>query len=92
MQVLRAGTIGRPDDYVPDLDDLIERGLIFCGNPDTVVRQIKRFYDYVGGFGHILSMGQAGFLEHDETLKGIRLLAREVYPKLKELAPAPAMA
>ncbi len=50
-------------------------------------KQIKRFYDYVGGFGHILSMGQAGFLEHDETLKGIRLLAREVYPRLKELAP-----
>jgi len=87
VQVLRKGTIGRPDDYVPDLDDLIERGIIFCGNPDTVFKQIKRFYDYVGGFGHILSMGQAGFLEHDETLKGIRLLAREVYPRLRELGP-----
>lgn len=69
---------------MPDLDDLIERGIIFCGNPDTVYRQIKHFYDYVGGFGHILSMGQAGFLGHKETIKGIRLLAREVYPRLKE--------
>jgi alkanesulfonate monooxygenase SsuD/methylene tetrahydromethanopterin reductase-like flavin-dependent oxidoreductase (luciferase family) len=87
VPALRSGTIGRDEHYVPDLDDLIERGLIFCGSPDTVFKQIKRFYDYVGGFGHVLSMGQAGFLEHDETLKGIRLLAREVYPRLKELAP-----
>jgi hypothetical protein len=28
-------------------------------------------------------MGQAGFLEHDETVRGIRLFAREVYPRLK---------
>ena len=29
-------------------------------------------------------MGQAGFLEHDETVEGIRTFAREVYPRLKE--------
>ena len=39
---------------------------------------------YVGGFGHLLNMGQAGFLEHDETVRGIRLFAREVYPQLQE--------
>ena len=32
-------------------------------------------------------MGQAGFLEHDETVAGIRCFAREVYPRLKELYP-----
>jgi len=37
----------------------------------------------VGGFGHLLNMGQAGFLEHDETVRGIKLFAREVYPRLK---------
>ena len=31
-------------------------------------------------------MGQAGFLEHDETVTGIRLFGREVYPRLKDLA------
>jgi alkanesulfonate monooxygenase SsuD/methylene tetrahydromethanopterin reductase-like flavin-dependent oxidoreductase (luciferase family) len=91
IPVLRTGQAGRPADYVPDLDDLVNRGLLFCGSPDTVVKQIKRFYDYVGGFGHILSMGQAGFLEHKETLKGIRLLAREVYPRLRELMPVEEM-
>jgi hypothetical protein len=31
-------------------------------------------------------MGQAGFLDHDETVKGMRMFVREVYPRLKELA------
>jgi hypothetical protein len=33
-------------------------------------------------------MGQAGFLDHDETVKGMQMFAREVYPRLKELARA----
>jgi hypothetical protein len=37
--------------------------------------------------GHLLIMGQAGFLEHDDTVHGIRMFAREVYPRLKELYP-----
>jgi hypothetical protein len=32
-------------------------------------------------------MGQAGFLEHDDTVVGIRTFAREVYPRLKEMYP-----
>ena len=32
-------------------------------------------------------MGQAGFLEHDETVLGIRTFAREVYPRMKEEYP-----
>ena len=32
-------------------------------------------------------MGQAGFLEHEDTVHGIRMFAREVYPRLKELYP-----
>jgi len=38
-----------------------------------------------GGFGHLLSVGQAGFLEHDETVKSIKLQARELTPRLAEL-------
>ena len=52
-----------------------------AGTPDQVFAQIKKFYDHVGGFGHLLIMGQAGFLEHDDTVHGIRMFAREVYPR-----------
>ena len=30
-------------------------------------------------------MGQAGYLEHEETVKGMQMFTREVYPRLKEL-------
>jgi hypothetical protein len=86
VKALRTGKVGtREAGFVPDLDHEISTGTVFCGNPDTVYRQIKAFYDHVGGFGHLLSMGQAGFLDYDESVKGIRLLAREVNPRLKEL-------
>ena len=65
----------------------IRSGFMFAGTPDQVYEQIKRHYEYVGGYGHLLIMGQAGFLEHDETVKGIRNFAREVYPRLKEMFP-----
>jgi hypothetical protein len=70
----------------PKLEEFMEHGLVFAGNPDSVYRQIMKMYDRVGGFGHLLIMGQAGFLDHEETVKGMKLFAREVYPRLKELA------
>ena len=69
----------------PTLPGLMENGLVFAGNPDSVYRQVKKMYDHVGGFGHLLMMGQAGFLDHDETVKGMEMFSREVYPRLKEL-------
>ena len=67
------------------IEELIEDGSIFAGNPDTVYAQIKRHYDRVGGYGNLLMLGQAGFLEHDETCASMRRFARDVYPRLKEL-------
>ena len=64
---------------------------MFAGTPDQVHRQMKRLYDHVGGFGHLLIMGQAGFLEHDETVLGIRTFAREVYPRVKAEFPDTAV-
>lgn len=64
---------------------------MFAGTPDQVYRQLKKVYDHVGGFGHLLIMGQAGFLEHAETVAGIRNFAREVYPRLKQEFPDTAI-
>lgn len=65
----------------------IESGFMMAGTPEQVYQQFKRHYEYVGGYGHLLIMGQAGFLEHDETVAGIRNFAREVYPRLKAEFP-----
>jgi len=69
------------------VDGAIEAGTMFAGTPDVVFQQIKKHWNHVGGYGHLLIMGQAGFLEHDDTVHGIRMFAREVYPRLKEIYP-----
>jgi alkanesulfonate monooxygenase SsuD/methylene tetrahydromethanopterin reductase-like flavin-dependent oxidoreductase (luciferase family) len=69
----------------PTIESAIESGIMMAGTPDQVVKQVRKLYEHVGGFGHLLLMGQAGFLEHKETVLGIKTFAREVYPQLKEL-------
>ncbi len=67
----------------PTVDAAVEAGIMFAGTPDQVLKQFEKFYDHVGGFGHLLVAGQSGFLSHEETVHGIRMLAREVFPKLQ---------
>jgi alkanesulfonate monooxygenase SsuD/methylene tetrahydromethanopterin reductase-like flavin-dependent oxidoreductase (luciferase family) len=70
-------------DKKSSLEACIEAGMMFAGNPDTVCRQIAKHYDAVGGYGHLLAMGQAGFLEHAQTAAGIAMLGDEVAPRLR---------
>jgi hypothetical protein len=46
------------------------------GTPDQVAQQIRRFYDLVGGFDHLLMMQQAGFLDHQRTVASMTLSPR----------------
>jgi alkanesulfonate monooxygenase SsuD/methylene tetrahydromethanopterin reductase-like flavin-dependent oxidoreductase (luciferase family) len=55
------------------------------GTPDSVAKQIKRFYDLVGGFDHLLMMQQAGSLDHARPVKSMTLFAKEVYPQIRDL-------
>jgi alkanesulfonate monooxygenase SsuD/methylene tetrahydromethanopterin reductase-like flavin-dependent oxidoreductase (luciferase family) len=75
----------------PTVDAAVEQGIMFAGTPDQVLKQFEKFYDHVGGFGHLLVAGQSGFLSHDDTVHGIRMLAREVFPKLRERYPDTAI-
>ena len=67
------------------LDQLRELGILVAGTPDMVVKQIKRFYERVGGFDHLLMMDHAGFMNHERTVRSMSLFAREVYPQIKDL-------
>ena len=66
------------------------QGILFAGTPDSVYKQIKDFYDFVGGFGHLVMIGRSGFMNHQETEKSINLFAREVLPRLKAITPVVA--
>jgi alkanesulfonate monooxygenase SsuD/methylene tetrahydromethanopterin reductase-like flavin-dependent oxidoreductase (luciferase family) len=68
-------------------EQAMAEGILFAGNPDSVYRQIMAFYDKVGGFGHLSLIGRSGFMTHAESEKGIRLFAREVLPRLREVKP-----
>jgi alkanesulfonate monooxygenase SsuD/methylene tetrahydromethanopterin reductase-like flavin-dependent oxidoreductase (luciferase family) len=82
------GARGPHDLKSMSLEELIDNGIVFAGSPATVRGQIERFYERVGGFGHLMLMGQAGFLEHDETVRGIRTFAEEVAPAARRLTTA----
>ena len=60
-------------------------------NARSGLAQVKKLYDFVGGFGHLLLMGQAGHLDHEETKQGTALFAREVFPRLKQDYPDQAI-
>ncbi|HVH74128.1 MAG TPA: LLM class flavin-dependent oxidoreductase [Stellaceae bacterium] len=82
---------GRPADQLIGItaEQAIARGILVAGNPDTVTKQIMEIYDKVGGFGHLIFIGRSGFLDHQEAEKGIRMLAKEVLPRLPEATATP---
>jgi alkanesulfonate monooxygenase SsuD/methylene tetrahydromethanopterin reductase-like flavin-dependent oxidoreductase (luciferase family) len=84
-----SGARGRPADTLIGInaEQAIARGILCAGNPDTVYRQIMDIYDKVDGFGHLILIGRSGHLTHQEAEKGIRLMAKEVLPRL----PAPTI-
>jgi alkanesulfonate monooxygenase SsuD/methylene tetrahydromethanopterin reductase-like flavin-dependent oxidoreductase (luciferase family) len=69
------------------IEYLREQGVIICGTPDSVAAQIRRFYELVGGFNHLLMMQQAGDLSHEQTVRSMTLFAKEVMPQIADLEP-----
>ncbi len=67
------------------VEDAIDAGLVFAGTPDDVFAQIKAFYGHVGGFGHLLMMGQGGTITHEDTVANLTMFSTEVLPRLAEL-------
>jgi alkanesulfonate monooxygenase SsuD/methylene tetrahydromethanopterin reductase-like flavin-dependent oxidoreductase (luciferase family) len=68
----------------------MDRGILFAGSPETVYQQIMDFYNTVGGFGHLVMVGRSGFMTHAETENSIKLFAREILPRLREIRPVVA--
>jgi alkanesulfonate monooxygenase SsuD/methylene tetrahydromethanopterin reductase-like flavin-dependent oxidoreductase (luciferase family) len=87
VNALKGAFTGRTDAMrQKSLEFLKEEGVIVYGTPDSVAAQIKRLYNLVGGFDHLLMMQQAGWLDHARTVKSMTLFAKEVYPQIKDLA------
>jgi alkanesulfonate monooxygenase SsuD/methylene tetrahydromethanopterin reductase-like flavin-dependent oxidoreductase (luciferase family) len=77
---------GRPiNPRTMTVDDAIDAGLSFAGTPDDVWNQLRAFYEHVGGFGHLLMMGQGGTISHEDTVDNLTLFSKEVLPRLSQL-------
>jgi alkanesulfonate monooxygenase SsuD/methylene tetrahydromethanopterin reductase-like flavin-dependent oxidoreductase (luciferase family) len=82
---------GTPMSNPPTPQEQIINSVLFAGTPDQVYDQIKRFYDSVGGFGHML-VQMGGTMQHDEICDSLTLYANEVMPRLKVLTGAHSLA
>ena len=67
------------------VDEFVNAGVAFAGNPDTVFEQIREFNEHVGGLGHLLMMGQGGHISHEDTVGNLTLFSQEVLPRLAAL-------
>jgi alkanesulfonate monooxygenase SsuD/methylene tetrahydromethanopterin reductase-like flavin-dependent oxidoreductase (luciferase family) len=66
-------------------EQAMAKGLMFAGDPDSVYRQIREYRERVGPFEHLVLASRSGFMTHAEATKGLRLFAKEVLPRLREL-------
>jgi len=66
------------------VEDFIDAGICFAGTPDMVVEQMKAFWGHVGGFGHLLMMGQGGHITHEDTVDNLTMFSKEVLPRLAQ--------
>jgi alkanesulfonate monooxygenase SsuD/methylene tetrahydromethanopterin reductase-like flavin-dependent oxidoreductase (luciferase family) len=75
---------GTPMSNPPTPQEQIINSVLFAGTADQVYEQLKRFYDSVGGFGHLL-VQMGGTMSHDEICDSLTRYANDVEPRLKRL-------
>ena len=63
-------------------------GVAFAGTPAQVVEQVGEFASAVGGFEHLLMMGQGGFLDHEDTVANLTLFSEEALPAIAGQGPS----
>lgn len=83
--VAQGRPITSPVDHLAHapIDDLIEGGYFFAGNPETVFQQLKRFYENVGGFGNFIMMVQSGTMGFEMVEQSMTRFATEVLPRFR---------
>ena len=79
--------IGLKGDEVT-FDQLAEAGVYFLGDPDTVARELREFYEASGGFGTLLIVTGKKWATQAKVFRSMRLFMDHVAPKLRDLVPA----
>ena len=72
---------------VVTFDELVEAGLYYLGDPDTVAKQLRDFYEASGGFGTLLIVTGKKWATREKVFRSMRLFMEHVAPKLRDLLP-----
>jgi alkanesulfonate monooxygenase SsuD/methylene tetrahydromethanopterin reductase-like flavin-dependent oxidoreductase (luciferase family) len=67
-------------------DDVVGAGLVLCGSPETVRRQLEEQIEAVG-LRQVCLLFSFGNLPHDKVMRSLRLFANEVMPQVKQGFP-----
>jgi hypothetical protein len=86
---------GRLDQYIPEggsradltMEYLIDSGVFYCGDPETVYNGIKSYYDAVGGFGVLMLVVGKDWGTREQRATSMRRFMEEVAPHLADLEP-----
>ena len=76
----RAGGPERKMTY----EDLQEVGAIVVGSPDTVIQKLTNTVEQLNP-GHLIFIGSDGNIAHQDVMRSIELMGREVIPALHEI-------
>ena len=79
--------IGVKGDEVT-FDQLAEAGIYYLGDPDTVAKELRAFYESAGGFGELLIVCGKKWATREKVFRSMRLFMEHVAPKLRDLVPA----
>ncbi len=69
-------------------DQLAEAGIYYLGDPDTVAKQLREFYEATGGFGTLLIVTGKKWATREKVFRSMRLFMEHVAPQLRDLTPA----
>jgi alkanesulfonate monooxygenase SsuD/methylene tetrahydromethanopterin reductase-like flavin-dependent oxidoreductase (luciferase family) len=68
-------------------DELEEAGMYCLGDPDTVTKKLREFYEDTGGFGTLLIVAGKKWATREKVFRSMRLFMEHVAPQLRGLVP-----
>ena len=68
-------------------DQLAEAGVYHLGDPDSVAKQLRAFYEAAGGFGTLLIVAGKKWATREKVFRSMRLFMEHVAPQLRDLVP-----
>jgi alkanesulfonate monooxygenase SsuD/methylene tetrahydromethanopterin reductase-like flavin-dependent oxidoreductase (luciferase family) len=79
-----AGNMGEAQSY----ENQQEARVIIVGTPDSVIDKLKYMMENLNP-GYLLIYGNEGPMKHEDSMRSIELLGKEVIPALKEIKLQP---